>query len=52
MLSVGKNIAEEVAGDDDVDSLRVAQELHRRIVDVHVRQLDIGDTHDGAIAVS
>jgi len=38
---VGKDIAEHVAGDDYVELLRILQELHRRIIDIHVRQLDL-----------
>ena len=38
---VGQDVAEDVAGDDHVELLRVAHQLHRRVVDVHVRQRDV-----------
>src|SRR5581483_6450546 len=38
---VGQDVAEHVAGDDDVELARVAHELHRGVVDVHVRELDV-----------
>ena len=39
---VGQDVAEEVAGDDHVELLRRADELHRGVVDVHVRELNVG----------
>ena len=39
---VGQDVAEHVAGDDHVELLRIAHELHRRVVDVHVRELHVG----------
>ncbi|KAG0945135.1 hypothetical protein G6F31_014497 [Rhizopus arrhizus] len=39
---VRQDVAEEVARDDDVELARVAHQLHRGVVDVHVRQLDVG----------
>ena len=39
---VGENVAEEVFCHDDVELARVAHELHRRVVDVHMAKLDVG----------
>ena len=39
---VGQDVTEEVAGDNHVELLRRPDELHRGVVDVHVRELDIG----------
>ena len=38
---VGQDVAEHVAGDDDVELLRRAHQLHRGVVDVHVLELDV-----------
>ncbi len=38
---IRKNIAEQVAGDDHVELLRVTNQLHGAVVDVHVAQLDV-----------
>ena len=39
---VGQDVTEHVGGDEDIELLGRAHELHRGIVDIHVRQLDIG----------
>jgi hypothetical protein len=39
---VGQDVAEDVAGDDHVERRRRRYELRCRIIDVQVRQLDIG----------
>ena len=39
---VGENVAEEVFGEDDVESARVADELHGGVVDVEVLEGDVG----------
>ena len=38
---VREDVAEQVAGHDDVELLRVLHELHRGVVDVHVGQRDV-----------
>ena len=40
--AIRQHVAEQIAGDDDVELLRLAHELHRAIIGVHERQLDIG----------
>ena len=40
--AVGQDVAEQVVGDDHVELPRRAHELHGAVVDIHVRQLDIG----------
>ena len=39
---VGEDVAEHVAGHKDVELPRVAHELHRRVVDVHVGEGEVG----------
>ncbi len=39
---VGKDVAEHVFGEDHVELVRVAGELHGGVVDIHVGQLDFG----------
>src|SRR3989475_12207524 len=39
---VGQDVAEEVAGDDDVELRRVAHQLHRGRVHIEVTGLDVG----------
>ena len=40
---VGEHVAEEVVGDDDVELLRGADELHAAGVGEHVGELDVGE---------
>mmetsp|Transcript_25913 Transcript_25913/g.85267 ORF Transcript_25913/g.85267 Transcript_25913/m.85267 type:complete len:214 (+) Transcript_25913:58-699(+) len=39
---VAQDVPEDVAGDDGVDARGGAHELHRGVVNVHVRELDVG----------
>ncbi len=39
---VGEDVAEHVFREEHVELVRVARELHRGVVHIHVRQLDIG----------
>mmetsp|Transcript_6895 Transcript_6895/g.28271 ORF Transcript_6895/g.28271 Transcript_6895/m.28271 type:complete len:213 (-) Transcript_6895:382-1020(-) len=39
---VGQDVSEDVTGDDGVELRGRADDLHRRVVHVHVRQLDVG----------
>src|SRR3546814_2750831 len=40
--SVGQDVAEEVVGDDDVELLWIAHQLHSAVVGVHVAELNLG----------
>src|SRR5262249_28109068 len=41
--TVGKNIPKDVAGDHHVKLSRLPDDLHRGIINIEVRQLDVGE---------
>ena len=49
---VRQQVAEQVAGDDDVELPRIAHQLHGAVVGVHVRQLDLGEFRGRRSAVT
>ena len=40
--AIGEQVAEQIVGDDDVELLGLAHQLHGAIVGVHVAELDVG----------